>query len=420
VAQRATLENARMSVTSAQSDFDFKIVPSASTGFTGTGNDGNFGFSSGLALSRKFTPGTRISLGPIVSKTNGSYTSAMETKLEQPLLRGWGSDYNTDTLQGTRYQLQQEDLNLSRQTIAVLLDATSIFLDGLQQQKIINVNEQMLDSFRGQVQVAEAKEQAGITTSMDTFRARLRLKDVEDALTRAHERLRDNQDRLKLLLSLPVTMQIKLSDQGIPNYTLPSEEVAISKALEHRVEITQARLEGREADRRIALLKQSILPDLGLNLTYARSGSSGEFGNTFSLPVNTWGLSLQGSGDYYRTSEKTAYQQGLNNRAVLRSTHAALEEEIRKDVRTRLNATREAENRIAIRRDQLGQAEAKRELAGLKYSFGMGDNFDLIEALADIQRARLDLIGVEFERLLSQFQLQATMGILAKEGVVAK
>ena len=51
-------------------------------------------------------------------------------------------------------------------------------------------------------------------------------------------------------------------------------------------------------------------------------------------------------------------------------------------------------------------------LARVKFDHGMADNFDVIEAETELQRARVDLLSVETEYIAGTYNMRAELGTL--------
>jgi outer membrane protein TolC len=86
--------------------------------------------------------------------------------------------------------------------------------------------------------------------------------------------------------------------------------------------------------------------------------------------------------------------------------------DVRRQVRQQLLALAEARQRIALRREQITQARGKLALAEVKFGHEMADNFDVIEAETEVERARGSLLATEAEYAVGVYNLQAMTGHL--------
>jgi outer membrane protein len=85
---------------------------------------------------------------------------------------------------------------------------------------------------------------------------------------------------------------------------------------------------------------------------------------------------------------------------------------IKREVRQVYDALQKARERMQIRKDQIDQAAGKLALAKIKFSHGMADNFDLIEAETELQEARSNLLAAQVEYIVGMYRLRAAIGTL--------
>jgi len=88
------------------------------------------------------------------------------------------------------------------------------------------------------------------------------------------------------------------------------------------------------------------------------------------------------------------------------------EDEIKREVRRQLQALEKDLERIQIRRKQERQAEEKLALAKIKFNYDMADNFDVIEAETERQRAKVDLLSTETDYIIGTYRMRSVLGTL--------
>jgi outer membrane protein TolC len=87
-------------------------------------------------------------------------------------------------------------------------------------------------------------------------------------------------------------------------------------------------------------------------------------------------------------------------------------DEITREVRFALRLLNRTEDNISIQREQIEQAMGKLELAKIKFSRGLADNFDLIEAESELRSAEIGLVSAVTQYIEGQYRLKAAMGTL--------
>ncbi len=408
---RYALESQKFSLKSAQSEFELKIVPGTTVGVSGSDSETKESVGLGVGLQKKFEVGTSLSVEPSINK-NDEYKSGIGLSIEQPLLRGFGREVSLDGIRTAEFSTRRSERNLYQTMVNTVLETVSAVYQMIKQRELVSLNESHATRLRQHADAAMIKEKIGLATPMDVYRAEIRLKDVQDSLSTSKQDLQDAKDRLKIILVLPLKSDIDVSDPIKYTPIRLSPFKAIEIALESRVELEQADDEIRQAQRNARIAKHNILPELNFVLSYDRFGSSDDFDRSFRFDEARWGIQLVSSTDVSRTSEKAAYKQSMISVKTSRLNRAGKQDEIYSQVRTKMMALEAVEKRIEIRKSKVNQAEGKLSLAKIKFSYGMADNFDLIEAETEVLKSRVDLLSARIDYVTGTYSLRAALGTL--------
>jgi outer membrane protein TolC len=402
------LETQRLSLFSTASEFDVRIAPAASVGAT----QDTESVEAGVSLGKKFESGPSASVSPIIRRADDAYSGEVNLSLDVPLLRGFGKETNLNAVRGSEFSVRTAEKNLYLSKVNVVLSTVSSIYVIIEQRELVRLYASQVTGFKGHGEAARIKEKVGLATPMDIYRAEIRLKDAEDGLTRVRESLRNAKDRLKLVLAMPLEIPIDVSAPlDTEPITIDLDE-AIEIALENRVELKRAEDEMQEAKRRSRVAKHNILPQLNVVMDYARSGFSEDFGAVVGFDEDLWRVKLVSTTDLARTSEKAAYQTSLINLKTARLNYQAEEDNIKRQVREKLEALTKAKKRITIRHQQIKQAEGKLALAQTKFNHGLASNFDVIEAETELQHARVNLVSVQKDYIVGTYEMRAALGTL--------
>ena len=404
----AVVESRNLSLSATESEFELKIRPSANAGIR---NDaGSVG--AGIALEKKFRIGTKASLFPRLGKSEDEYSGEIGLSLEIPLLRGFGKSVNENNIRQSEFSMRTAERSLYLTRNNIVLDTVSAVYHILRQKKLVRLFESQAEQFRDYADIAKIREKVALATPLDTYRAEIRLRDIENSLTLARETFRNAGDSLKLILAIPMESHIEVSapiESGTADMGL---EDAVKLAFSNRAELEQARDEMGEAGRTSDIAKHNLLPRLNLVVNYERYGDSGDFGRAMAFDEERWSIHFAGSTDVSRSSEKATFQQSLIKKRTTRLNLEAKQAEIQREVRGQLEALRKSEERIRIRKEQIRHARGKLELAKIKFNHGMANNFDIIEAETELRQARVYLLSVKTEYIVGTYRLRAALGTL--------
>jgi len=407
------VESSRYSRQSAESDFALKFQPSANFGISGSNTTSEQTRGISGKISRKNSLGIEASVTPSISYREDSGTvTGLGARLSIPLFRGFGREYNYDALYAADFSLATATRNMYLSEVEIVLETVGLVYEVLRQQELVKLFSFQKQRFEGHVHRARIMEATGLSSPIDTYRARIRLSDVREQLTIAREKYRSSLDRLKVLLAYPV--ESTLTPQAPLSYspTRISEAKAIGIALENRIELEQSEADFLEAERKSKVAKRGLLPDINLVGTYRKSAFSDDFTGFDPDSDEFWSLGLTSSTDFSRSREKAAYQQSLLEKRRRQLQKQSRKDEIISEVKSRLDALKQEEQRIALREDQIIQARGKMRLAEIKFAHGMGDNFDLVESETEFLRAKTNLLSEKIGYIVGQYRLRAALGTL--------
>ncbi len=406
-----SLRSSEKSVALQSEKFDIKIIPSTSVNYTSS--DSEY-WSAGVQFSKKTKIGISGSITPRLIKDNDSYRNSVSVALNVPLLQGLGADATLDGVYSSLYALQTaKNTHYKQQDSLAINTITTVYgIINLEKQK--EYLRSQLASLKKHITLTELKEKSGLASTMDMYRAELRLKEVQNELTGVEKGYASNIDRLKQLLGVSMTGELSVS--APIDYTPLSVDLdnAVHIALENRVEIEQAKRKCLESKRKMALAKHNILPTVDLHLGYKRYDGT-DYGD---FDEEDWLFSVNGNSDLLRTEARTAYEQAIIQFKQAEIDMESVREDIIKEVRNQIYQMHKKEQLIADRKEQARQAEGKQALALSKFNHRMADNFDLLEAQTQRQQVETDLLFDTIGYIIDTYTLRSVLGTLvARKGI---
>ena len=407
------VESARLSIVSAESEFELKFFPLAEVGFTdGSEEDAEENFGTGVAIQKKFSYGTVATLEPNIQRTGDAYESGVNSSIFQPLLRGRDREFNLSGVYGSEFGARSARRFLYLTRVATVISTVRAFYSVARQRELMRVNDDSVSRLKLHAEAALVKEKFGLATPIDVYRAKIELKQSEDNLARARESYEDAMDSLKLILAFPMEEKIDVSAPLEYSLINMDEKKAVQVAFENRVELRQAWDSAKEAERQSRVAKHGILPELNVALSFAPMGNSNDFGHSLELDEYTWGVSLSSSTDFRRTAERASFDRSKLTVAAAYRDLNLLRDEIARETKSAIRALKEAEQRIGIQKEQIENAKGKLKLAQVKFKHGMANNFDLIEAEEQLRQAQTDMISVVIDYIVGTYNLRSAMGTL--------
>lgn len=408
-------ERAQINLELNESFFEVQITPSTTAGIAGGGEFGTgLALGGGVAVSKKFEQGSSISVEPTIYKRGNNYETNVRTIVTQPLLRGFGFDYNLSGIAAAQYLLRSSHRSVYVAQISLILKIVNQMYTVARNREGLALYQASYDRLKGYYDAARVKERIGLVDAEDLYRAQTAFKQAEDALHTAREQLEESQDLLKDTLSLPITAQLTIDVPIHYDNVGIDPNTAIDTALQNRIEIDQANDTFHESLRLAKLGKERLWPEVNLVMTYNNTGVGRYLVDTYRYKRdNTWNIGFTTSTDINKDSDCLAYEQALLSVGNAQRTIDQVQYNIALEVKRTLRQIDRAYKRIQLQEQQIKTALCELKLAQLKFNRGFADNFNVIQAERNLITARTTLLGAVVDHILGQYQLLAVLGLLA-------
>jgi len=410
------VESARLSMVSAESEFELKLFPDASAGVTG-GDDERTeeSLGAGIAIQKKLAVGTVLTVQPNLEKDADTYRSSVDSTVSQPLLRGLSREFNLALVQGTEFDARTSQRSLYLTRVNTVISTVGAVYSVIGQREFVRLNRESASRLEGHAEAARVKEKFGLATPIDVYRAEIQMKQAEDSLATAREAYEDALDNLRLILALPIEEEIDVTAPLEYSIVRMDEPEALEMAFRNRVELRQAWDAVKDAERRSRVAKHRILPELNVVLSLSPFGESRDFEESLQMDNYFWGINLTSTTDLARTAERAAYDQSMLEVQSAYRNMTLRRDEVAREVKSALRNLIKAEQRIEIQKEQTRQSEGKLKLAQVKFKHGLADNFDLIEAEEELRRAQTNLISVVIDYIVGIYVFRASIGTLLEQ-----
>lgn len=274
-------------------------------------------------------------------------------------------------------------LDLVKEQVAAA--AALAYLDVLRSAAAENsaiAGREMASSLR---ELAENKHEAGTATGLDVVRAKTREAEESLRVSRARTLLEESRLRLKHLLGLPFASGIALTEElsFSPDPQVDADE-AVKEALSARLELAIARAGLSAREHALKAANGARLPALAISGASALSGQLpdhevklvGDIGIAAKLPLFSGGRI--GAGIDAAAALKTQAGSRLADAAI------QVEEEVRVALYRLLSSAEE----VTTASMTVTLAEQELEMTRDRFSAGVGDNVDLVNAQTALSRAR--------------------------------
>jgi outer membrane protein len=376
--------------------------------------------STDLTRFRSTAPG--ISFFP-----DPSYTAAARLGVNQPLLRGVGSDVSTASIRIARNQRQRSVEQLRSDLLELAADSERAYWDLLLAWRNLAIAEWLVD-VGVQVRETLAGRRELDVTAAEYADAVARVEQRRADVIRARRAVRAASDLLKTLINDP---QMTISSEAVLHPIDQTSEAPISynlreailSALENRPEIGQAALGIDDATIRQRVASNQRLPLLDLSAQMAYFGldddASGAYNQiddrfidyivalTFELPLGNRGADAEyRAARLRRSSAVLAYRRAVQQ--IIQDVKAAL-----RDVITNYELIEATRSFRVAQAENLRALQVQEEtMAGLTPEF-LNLKFTRQETLADARRQEVAAL-VNFDKALAELYRAMGTGLRMK------
>ena len=415
------VDSSRLSLVAAESQFELKLRPNANVGFGKHSSNGtNEEYGAGLTIDKRFETGTSVAVTPRLDKVSGGYQSGVDVTLSQPLLLGTDREYNMSGVESAEFSQRSAIRSLFLKKVNTVVSTVMLMYRVVQQREIVALNTESATRLEHLVVGTRAKEKIDLATPIDTLRSELQLRHAQDTLVNAIESYGDALDDLRVQLSLPMDQLIEVDAPLVYTIVEIEENTAVQIAMANRVELEQAVENFEESQRFSRIAKHRTLPSLDLVFGYSQAGVNENLLNDFGLDDHVWNVNLVTSTDFARTAEKAAYEQSLLGIRSAQRSFELRQDDIARQVKRGLRNLRRAQKQITIQEEQIVNSEKQMRLAKIKFDHGLANNFDLVEAEADLRLAETKLVSAVVNYIVGTYQIRQSLGTLLQESEVTQ
>jgi outer membrane protein TolC len=416
--QETNLKGSQRREDLARQDFRVQVTPALSAFTGGTPVSGPAPtptplassaetYQASLRLSKLFDVGTTVSVEPFYEFGGGSQSSGVVAGVSQPLLRGVAPVYVLNALDTAKSQAKIAGWSREQGCLATLLGVVDQLSALEEVQERHRLYSESLLSMETKLTITEARERAGLASSLDVLRAKIERTNLRDLVAAVSEQLGDAGDRLRFTLRLPPGLPIR----GLmgPTDQLAAPERDADPAGRFDVMIAAESLS--EARRQVRITRHAILPDLNAAFTlgYAHNEVNTILGTAIPSGV-TWTLSLRSTGEIRRAAEKAAYQDALDRVEIATRALVQTQERSRDEIRSVGRQLERLRKKEAIQREQIEQAASKLAIAEAKFRNGLASNFDFLEAETELRNAQVAFLSAQRDLVPAYHRLLNGMG----------
>ncbi len=406
-----------------------EATPSASPGFAGGDKLEKNRRTVEAGLEKKFSSGGRIKLGYETTRyksnsfwqiLNPYYDAELSLNLEQPLLKGFGSEVTEAQIEIAVNDQLISIAELKQDLLEVLRQAHKSYWNLIYQQENLEVKKTLLAQAQDLLENNKARAEVGLIAKLEVLEAEAEVAARKQHVMVARHDLENVEDDLKRLTSLigdPSTRDVELIPTTTPQTKLQelSVEENFKLSLEHRPEYDFALAELANASVGLRVAEDDKKPALDLLAGGGLNGLDRGYNQTWD-ELST--------GEYWNWSVGLEFSYPLGNRQAesryIKQSLKKQEAELKlKDLEQRLFVQVRGATRLVytawalIQSTKVAQIleEEKLRMQQEKFDLGLATSHDLLEYQADLATASVNRLKAVVGYNNALADLDAVLGI---------
>jgi outer membrane protein TolC len=294
----------------------------------------------------------------------------------------------------------------------VVLATGNAYLETIAGASTVDTAESQVQTAQALYDKASAQQSAGVSPAIDTLRAKVELQTRQQQLIQAHNNYAKEKLTLARVIGLPAGQEFSITDKSpYQPYAAMSVQEALQRAYASRPDYLAAQQQVRAAQFSRDAASAERYPALNISGYYGDAGirlgdSHGifEVGAVLSIPVFA-GNKVHGDVLQAEAALRQSQQQLENLRGA-----------IDYDVRAALLDLQSAADQVEVARSNVDLANQTLEQARDRFSAGVTDNLEVIQAQESVAQANENYISSLYSHNLAKISLVRAIGF-AEEGV---
>lgn len=333
--------------------------------------------------------------------------------LRQPLLRGLGYESSheslTDAERQALYDMRLHEL--SRQDLA--LRVQSEFYGLVAQKQVVENRRQSYDRFKFLKERSERLFQVDRVSEVDKFRATREFLTADNALVDAEQDYEARLDRFKVLLGIDTAVIFDVAADIPAAEPLAIElQDALEIAVHNRLDLMTARDQVDDAERRVRIRRQDLLPQVDLVANHTRNSDTERHAGSLGFDRDSFTVGVEVDLPLDRVRERGALRSAMLDLQQSRRDLAATEDRVMLDVRDSVRNYRSAVSSLAIQEQIVVSEEKNTRVAYMRFENGEISNRDVTDAQNSLTDAQDRLVNEKVNVETARVQLLRNLGVL--------
>jgi len=345
-------------------------------------------------------------------------SSALLGTLTQPLLKGAGYKATMETLTQAERNLLYALREFTRFRKQFTVDLVTEYFRVLQDRDRVRNAWQAYQNFQASVRREHARFEEGLARKADLAELQESELTNEQAWINALRTYAEDLDRFKILLGLPTDLAIILDDRDLETLTIDethsnlSLNEAVEVALASRLDLQIQEDQLEDAERRVDVAANGLLPQVDLVLSGRMNGRPG--GESLNLDPRdyVWNAGVDFELPFDKKEDRNNYRAALIDFERARRQLDNATEEIRLQIQNGWRNLEQAKRDYEISQLRVNLSESRVREQELLSEIGEGDAFELVRSQDSLTGSRNELTSALINHTVIRLGFWRDLGLL--------
>lgn len=330
--------------------------------------------------------------------------------LQQPIFTGFKLDKTAEMADYSAQSTSEEYNKDKSELIFSIKQSYWNLFKAMEFKKVVDENVEQVQAHLNDIQNMMKQ---GMVTKNEVLKVEVQLSNVKLLQIEANNNVRLAMIALNSIIGQPLSTEIQITSTPHEHIVEDNQDVntLVQTALENRPEMKAMKLRVAAADAGIIAAKSGWFPQIYLvgNYYYARPNQ--RYVPAQDLFKDSWDISISASFDIWNwgtTIHQTQQAQAQYEQA--KDGLGLLEDGITLEVTQSYLNRNQAQEKIGVAKQAVGQAEENYRVTNEKFKLGLALNSDLIDAEVALLQAKMNLTQALVDYELAQAKLEKSLG----------
>ncbi len=373
-----------------QQTSEWFVNESASTGGTFAINQRILPTDGQLMLVNRFSYDYSFTESAFAAEpTSKTFNNRLYLQFTQPIFT-----YNRTRMETETLELEYESSLIRYLLMRLTLErnVAQEFYSVYSNQMSLDIAKEDLKNNEESYEIIKNKVDGGLLALEELYQAEVNLATSRSGVYNAELNLEDSKDQFKVLIGLPLDTSFMVAAEILADTVPVNQELAISHALENRMELRERQIDLENANFDLIVAKATNEFAGSVTASFGVQGNDEQFSNLFDTPTNTPSIGITFNIPIFDWGERKSEIRAAE--ASLESTQISYDVErtdIEMNIRSVVRSLKNLENQINIQRISVENAQLAYDINLERYRNGDLTSLDLGMYQNQLSESKLSL-----------------------------